>query len=69
MRSLAVPDGVWLQRYGKVCQKEELDALSPPLVCDLTTGAGRRYKTDASIDGCYGNPPPQGVGLSLLAGE
>ena len=48
--SLAVPNGVWLQNYGKVCQEVDLDAPVAPAVPEPLNCPCWRFRTDSTID-------------------
>ena len=48
--SLAVPNGVWLQNYGKVCQLADLDSPNPPEVPVATSCPCQQFRTESSID-------------------
>ena len=48
--SLAVPNGVWLQNYGKVCQEVDLDAPVAPAVPEPMNCPCQRFRTDSTID-------------------
>ena len=48
--SLAVPNGVWLQNYGKVCQELDLDAPVAPALPEPMKCPCQRFCTDSTID-------------------
>ena len=48
--SLAVPNGVWLQNYGKVCQEVDLDARVAPAVPEAMNCHCQRFQADSTID-------------------